>query len=156
MKILRRTLRVLLVLFIFLNISAAFHAYKFTHFFDRNEKELQKPESMGFWSKTNAIIFGVNYPKSRSALQPDSAFTTVTLQTKDSIKIEGWLINTKSANGTVIMFHGHGSSKSKLLDEAAFMKQSGFNVFLIDFRAHGGSDGNTCTIGYREAEEVKL
>ena len=54
------------------------------------------------------------------------------------------------------MFHGHGSSKSKLLDEAAFMKKSGYNVFLIDLRAHGGSDGNTCTIGYREAEDVKL
>ena len=32
----------------------------------------------------------------------------------------------------------------------------GYNIFLVDFRAHGGSDGNTCTIGYDEAEEVKL
>jgi alpha-beta hydrolase superfamily lysophospholipase len=27
---------------------------------------------------------------------------------------------------------------------------------LLDFRAHGGSQGNTCTIGYDEAEDVKL
>ena len=27
---------------------------------------------------------------------------------------------------------------------------------LVDFRAHGNSDGNTCTIGYDESEDVKL
>ena len=26
----------------------------------------------------------------------------------------------------------------------------------MDFRAHGNSGGNTCTIGYRETEDVKL
>jgi alpha-beta hydrolase superfamily lysophospholipase len=32
----------------------------------------------------------------------------------------------------------------------------GYNVLLLDFRAHGASGGNTCTIGYYEAEDVKL
>jgi len=64
----------------------------------------------------------------------------------------------KQANpvGTVILFHGHGSSKSKVLNEAYYMFGLGFNTFLVDFRAHGGSEGETCTIGYNESEEVKL
>ena len=32
----------------------------------------------------------------------------------------------------------------------------GYNVFLIDFRAHGNSEGNTCTIGFDEAEDVRI
>jgi alpha-beta hydrolase superfamily lysophospholipase len=32
----------------------------------------------------------------------------------------------------------------------------GYNTFQIDFRAHGSSSGNTCTIGYDESEDVKL
>jgi alpha-beta hydrolase superfamily lysophospholipase len=32
----------------------------------------------------------------------------------------------------------------------------GYNTFLLDFRAHGNSEGNTCTIGYDETEDVKL
>ena len=31
-----------------------------------------------------------------------------------------------------------------------------YNTFLLDFRAHGSSEGNTCTIGVDEAEDVKL
>lgn len=55
-----------------------------------------------------------------------------------------------------MLFHGHGSSKSKILPEADYFYSLGYNVLLMDFRAHGGSDGNTCTIGYDEAEDVKL
>ena len=156
MKIVRRVLRILFVLFILLNISAAFHAYKFTHFYENKDKELKKPEAMGIWDKTKAILFGIDYPKSRNTIQPDSTFNTITLFTEDSLKIEGWHMKINNSKGTVILFHGHGASKSKLLNEAVFMMESGFNVLLIDFRAHGGSDGNTCTIGYRETEEVKL
>jgi uncharacterized protein len=32
----------------------------------------------------------------------------------------------------------------------------GYNTLLLDFRAHGNSEGNTCTIGNYETEDVKL
>jgi alpha-beta hydrolase superfamily lysophospholipase len=32
----------------------------------------------------------------------------------------------------------------------------GYNTFQLDFRAHGGSEGNTCTIGYDETEDISL
>ena len=40
--------------------------------------------------------------------------------------------------------------------EAAVFRKLGYNTFLLDFRAHGDSEGNTCTIGYEEAEDVQL
>jgi len=156
MKIIRRILRIVLVLFLLLNIVAAFHAYKFTHFYPDAEVQKKKPEEMNWWDKTRAMLFGITYAKSKNLIQPDSVYSTVNLITNDSLKIETWHMKQAAAKGTVILFHGHGSSKSKVLDEAAFMYSIGFNTLLVDFRAHGGSDGKVCTIGYREAEEVKL
>ena len=43
-----------------------------------------------------------------------------------------------------------------MLSEAAEFRYLKFDVLLVDFRAHGNSEGNTTTIGYREAEDLKL
>ena len=88
---------------------------------------------------------------------PDSTFQIVYLTTKDNLKLEGWYIKTDSlAKGTVLLFHGPGSNKSAVVDEAREFMSMGYNAFLLDFRAHGGSEGNICTIGYYETEDVKL
>jgi len=155
-KILRRLLYTVLVLFVLLNIMSAFHAYKFTHFYDDQSLQRVKPEQMGFGAKAQAIFLGVKYPKSVNTLIPQIQYETVRLKTKDKLQIEAWHCTQESAKGTVILFHGHGSSKSKVLPEAMAFYRLGYNIFLVDFRAHGGSEGNICTIGYEEAEEVKL
>ena len=111
---------------------------------------------MSMMAKASAIFLGVKYPKSQNLEQPQVAYETVHFYTKDSIRIEGWHCRRDSAKGTVILFHGHGSAKSKVLPEAMYFYSLGYNTLLVDFRAHGGSQGNTCTIGYEEAEEVKL
>ena len=54
MKFLRRIFRILLVLFVLLNVIAAFHAYKFTHFYAGMDVAKKKPEQMSIWDKTNA------------------------------------------------------------------------------------------------------
>src|SRR4029078_1602287 len=76
--------------------------------------------------------------------------------TDDGLKIHAWLVKLDSPRGTIILFHGHGNSSSSVLPEALAMRQMGFNVMMVDFRAHGFSDGNTTTIGFKESEEVKL
>jgi alpha-beta hydrolase superfamily lysophospholipase len=79
------------------------------------------------------------------------------LTTKDNLKLEVWYIKTDSiAKGTVLLFHGHASNKSGVFIEANEFLKMGYNVFLLDFRAHGNSEGNICTLGYYESEDVKL
>ncbi|MEI9957919.1 MAG: alpha/beta fold hydrolase [Ferruginibacter sp.] len=55
-----------------------------------------------------------------------------------------------------VLFHGHGGRKSDVTKEAEGFRKMGYNTFQLDFRAHGASQGNTCTIGYYESEDVKL
>ena len=155
MRFLRVTLRVIVILFILLNIMAAFHADQFTCFHDDPTAVIRKPEQMSKWEKAKVILTGFRYPKSVNTVWPDLPFDTLSLTTADEMKLAGWYIPHDSARGTVILFHGHASCKSKILDEAYFMHSLGFNTLLVDFRAHGDSEGHVSTIGYREANDVK-
>lgn len=69
--------------------------------------------------------------------------------------LDCWLINTDSAKGTVLLFHGYGGEKSSMLDKAEEFLKLNFNVLLVDFMGAGQSEGNQTTIGFKEAEEVK-
>jgi len=148
-------LRTALILFVLLNVITAFHAHKFTHFYDRSEMPADAQQPKKGWPVIKDILIGAKAYKQQNREQ-DSSFEKVLLTTRDSIRLEGWYIPAAKAVGTVIMFHGHGSRKTAILDESAAFRQLGYNTLLLDFRAHGGSEGNESTIGYKESEDVLL
>ena len=154
-KILRIILRTILILFLLLNIVVIFHAYKFTHFYNSGELGIVPGLKKTGWENTKSILFGFNAEKQSNSL-PDTTYNTVNLTTKDGTKLEGWMIEVPHPRGTVLLFHGHGGKKSGVTAEAYQFNKLGFNTFLLDFRAHGNSGGNTCTIGFEESEDVKL
>ncbi len=155
-KFFRLLFKLTLVLFVLLNIITAFHAYKFTHIYERSEVPVKSPGEKTAWDKTSDILFGAKVAKQQNIV-PDSTFETVILKTGGGIQLEAWYIKTKgTAKGTVVLFHGHVSKKSSVMNEGEGFRQLGYNTLLVDFRAHGNSGGNTCTIGYQESEDVKL
>jgi alpha-beta hydrolase superfamily lysophospholipase len=108
------------------------------------------------WDITKEALFGIDAYKQKNRVM-DTTFEKVILTTKDKIKLEGWYGKTDSMpKGTVLLFHGHGSKKTSILEEAIGFRKMGYNTFLLDFRAHGNSGGNTSTIGFFESEDVKL
>jgi hypothetical protein len=151
----KKLLKGFLIAFILLNVIVICHAYKFSHFYDAGEINIKKKEDKNGWDITKEMLFGINAVKQQN-ITPDSAVKTFYLTTKNGLKLEAWEFDADSAIGTVALFHGHGSKKSSLLPEAYFFRKLGYNTVLLDFRAHGGSQGNNCTIGYKEAEDVKL
>lgn len=155
-RIVKFFFRTVLVAFVLLNVITAFHAYKFTHFYESSEAPVNKSEMKSGWDITKDILFGINAYKQKNKVPADSSFETIYLTTGDKIKLQGWYMKTPAAKGTVILFHGHGSKKSSVLEEAAGFRKMGYNTLLLDFRAHGSSGGNTSSIGYYETEDVKL
>lgn len=154
-KLLRFLVRTALVLFILISIITAFHAYKFTHFYDAAEAPADKTKSG--WDITKEILFGAKAYKQNDVMPADTTYEKVYLTTKDKIKLDCWYLKPAGvAKGTVIMFHGHGSKKSSVMDESIGFRKMGYNTFMVDFRAHGNSGGNTSTIGWHETEDVKL
>ena len=155
-SILRWVLWVLLVQFILFNISAAMYAYKLSHFYN-DQSVRYSGENENIFTKTWRLFSGPKLAKSVINEFPAFPFDTVTLKTENGIFIDAWYAKTDSLyKGTVILFHGLTTNKGNVLAEAYEFRYLGYNVMLVDFRAHGNSGGNTTTIGVREAEEVKL
>jgi alpha-beta hydrolase superfamily lysophospholipase len=142
-----------------MNVVAIFHSYKFTHFGGNNIEKTQKPEQLGFSTKIKTLLFGVDNPRPTNKIKPTGQFETIVLQSNR--KIDCWYLDKKdTANadlvkGTVILCHGYGGEKSSMLDKAAIFDSLQYNTFLIDFMGSGGSEGNTTTIGFKEAQQVK-
>lgn len=153
----KRLLRLLAILFVLLNVVTIFHAYKFTHYYNPGEVTV-KPDSLKhFGNRLKEAFFGSNFVKKTNTYHPDTTFETVTLVTHDSLHLSAWYIPAEgTAKGTVALFHGHGGNKSGVAKEAEAFRKMGYHTLLVDFRAHGNSEGNTCTIGVNEAEDVKL
>jgi uncharacterized protein len=150
---------VVLVQFLLINISAALYAYKFTHLYSPSQKEtdMARPVSENILSKTWRLFTGAKYYKTPVIGLPSFEYKTVQLKTKKGIPVEAWCSHTDSlSKGTVILFHGLTGNKSLVLVQANEFLRWGYNVMLVDARAHGNSGGSTTTIGFREAEEVNL
>jgi alpha-beta hydrolase superfamily lysophospholipase len=152
-QLFRRIIWTLLLGFIFINVVAFFHAYKFTHFVSADITKTKSPEKLSSVDKIKTLLLGVNNPRPTNKEKP-SAYTEVELQSNK--KIHCWYLkNTDTAKGTVILFHGYSGEKSSMLDKAEVFEKLNYHVLLVDFMGSGGSEGNQTTLGFKEAEQVK-
>jgi pimeloyl-ACP methyl ester carboxylesterase len=153
-KVIKRLRWIVVGLFVSMNIIAYFHAYKFTHFSESNAEKTKNPKELGVLNKVKTLLFGINNPKPINKTSPNRPFETLYLQS--SKKIEGWHIKVDSSKGTVLIFHGFSGNKSLMLDKSDEFNKLGYSTLLVDFVGTGGSEGNETTIGYKEAQDVKI
>jgi pimeloyl-ACP methyl ester carboxylesterase len=149
----KRTAWGLLFLFVLINIIAAVHAYRFTHFSAAGTAK-SSMDNVGFWSNISLVFSGVENPRPANTCTPAKEFTTVSLE--GEIPTECWFIKADSAIGTVVICHGYGGCKSSMLDKADEFLAMRYNVLLPDFMGCGDSPGDQCTIGYYESAQVKM
>ncbi len=72
----------------------------------------------------------------------------------DRAALSGWLIPAREARGAVLLCHGIGSTRLWMLDKAALLYELGFTTLVFDFRSRGSSEGDRCTLGVRERDDV--
>lgn len=81
------------------------------------------------------------------------AFEDVELLTEDKVRLHGWFVPSENAKGTLLFFHGNAGNISHRLDSISIFKRMGLNVFIIDYRGYGQSEGKVSERGtYRDAE----
>ena len=101
----------------------------------------------------------VRQPRYCPASTPDDyglKWEGLSLRASDGVQISTWLIRHPDPQGTLLLFHGFGTSKADLLDCAhAFRTAGSYQLLLIDFRGHGFSDGKTLSFGKREILDVE-
>lgn len=140
-----------------MNIVAAFHAYKFTHFANNEGLKTKAPEELTVFEKIKTLIVGVNNIRPANKVFPTQKYETIKIQSNKLI--ECWYIpcvdSSAVVKGTVVIFHGYGGEKSSMLDKSDEFLRMHYNTVLVDFMGSGGSEANQCTLGFKEAEQVK-
>jgi len=84
-------------------------------------------------------------------------YDTLDIVVDDTLNLAGYWIkpqNEDSMVGTVIFLHGISSVKEVFLDFAAYLSERNLGSALIDLRAHGKSEGQFNTYGYREKKDI--
>ncbi|MFA6098576.1 MAG: alpha/beta fold hydrolase [Patescibacteria group bacterium] len=77
----------------------------------------------------------------------------VDFNSPDGLKLAGAFIRGVN-KAIIILLHGYGRSMEQLLPQASFLNKAGYNIFMFDFRASGGSEGKFITFGQREQADL--
>jgi alpha-beta hydrolase superfamily lysophospholipase len=152
----------LLAAFAILNLLAYRHAWAMTHFARadertrRGESWRQRSRPASVLERVQLAVGGVAIQRPADTLRPDMLNLPHEVHSiaGGAGRLAAWHLPRRDAAGVVVLFHGYGDDKSRLLLEAQALQELGYAAFLVDFRGCGGSDGDATSIGYHEADDV--
>lgn len=90
-----------------------------------------------------------------------AAFEEVAFASLEGTMLSGWFIPARNSTegepvrGVVILCHGMMANRGEALPWAERLWREGFSLLLFDFRAMGESDGDLCTAGYYETQDLR-
>jgi uncharacterized protein len=74
----------------------------------------------------------------------------------DGVLLRGWKVRAAKPNGDwVLMFHGVGDNRLGVLEHARILLMAGYDVVMMDARAHGTSEGPMATYGWMEQHDTR-
>lgn len=79
-------------------------------------------------------------------------YQDVHFKTSDRVVLHGWFIPVPQAKGTVLIFHGNAGNVGDRLGKIQMFHSLGLNVFIMDYRGYGLSQGRPTEQGiYKDA-----
>ncbi len=77
--------------------------------------------------------------------QLPAATADVYFQTSDGVRLHGWLLTGASPKTglTVLLLHGNAGTLQGFSADALVFQKRGFDVFLVDYRGYGRSEGES-------------
>lgn len=86
----------------------------------------------------------VFYPSKIIEIAPDRfglPYEDIMLDAEDGVKINGWLLLRPGAKSTILYFHGNAGNMSGRWMTIRLFYEMGVNIFIIDYRGYGRSQG---------------
>src|SRR5271165_5547024 len=69
-----------------------------------------------------------------------------TVRAPDGVLLHGWKVRSPQPNGAwVLLFHGVSDNRVGVIGQSEFLLRAGYNVLMMDARAHGSSEGPIAT-----------
>ncbi len=104
------------------------------------------------WLQADAFLHPRRQLPTETPADRGLAYHDVAFPAADGLVLRGWYLPTQ--NGAAIII-GHGYGAYRRLDQAELLARHGYGVLTFDWRAHGESDGNLCSLGYYEVRDVE-
>lgn len=74
----------------------------------------------------------------------------------DGVMLRGWIVRAPNPNGNwVLLFHGVADNRVGVISHSEFLLRTGYNVVMMDSRAHGASEGPMATYGWLERNDTR-
>lgn len=140
-KIIIFTVIVVVLIFVILDIVAE---YAFKKAFLRKRKN--KEESFKILNNLKINI---------SDNHKDIEENIIEIYSKEGFLLKGHLVEPiKDGKKYIILVHGYTANYYYYIPYINFYKRLGYNVLLVETRAHGNSEGKYCTYGYYEKDDL--
>ncbi|MHB2020186.1 MAG: alpha/beta hydrolase, partial [Candidatus Xenobia bacterium] len=98
-----------------------------------------------------AVLILCPYRERRSSAPPPE-HQVLTFTPPSGVRLHAWLLPNRGR--TIVLLHGRNGNKSQYVECATRLHGMGYQVLLLDQRAHGESSGVIHTFGVREREDV--
>jgi len=86
------------------------------------------------------------YPQQSYRVTPDFydlKWRSIKHQTADSVRLTSWYLPAQGESlGTVLFMHGNAQNISTHIASVKWLPKAGYNVFLLDYREYGQSEGS--------------
>lgn len=80
------------------------------------------------------------------------SYEDVHFAAEDNVRLHGWFIPAPGAGSTILFLHGNAGNLGDRLEKIEMFHRIGLNVFIVDYRGYGLSDGRPSERGiYRDA-----
>ncbi len=110
---------------------------------------------IGFNLPTIGAALILHPPRRTVAAGPPAGCEKVTFSGGE-LKLQGWHgPSSGKRRGTVIYLHGVADNRTSGAGVLERFRERGFDVVAYDSRAHGESDGEACTYGFYEKEDLR-
>lgn len=102
------------------------------------------------------LVYLPNIPGRELSATPEHIgldYESVSITTKDGVRLHGWLIPAGQPRGSLLFFHGNAGNISHRLDSLAIFNELGLDTLIFDYRGYGRSQGAPSEQGiYKDAE----
>jgi len=105
------------------------------------------------WWVGSALVAPARHPVGDPPKNLPVAFTTI--PNNSGNPLAAWYIPVENSPATLILLHPLRGDRRSMLGRAKLFLEAGYSVLLVDLQAHGESEGDRITFGYRESKDVR-
>ena len=87
------------------------------------------------------MIFHPSFKIETTPQHVHAPYEDVFLMTQDGVRINGWFMPASASAPTLLFLHGNAGNLSHRLTKILAFHKMGLNVFIIDYRGYGRSEG---------------